>query len=393
MSVGSKTKATVMKKLTIVVFTSSFRYGGSERQAMELVKSIDHRRFQVLVACFDKEGPLLAELPSCVGTVHAFPLTSFYDFNAVRQAIRLWRLLKLMKVDIVQCFDFYSNVFAIPIACMARTPIVLGSRREEAATRSWLQRKSEVVCLSLASGVVANAEAIRDQLVSHDRISAQRLWVIHNGLDATQFASGGHPPMLDARVFRIAVVANLRPEKGHLVFVEAAQRVGKVFPEARFLIAGDGPCRERIQRTITKMELTDRVEMLGAIGEIPVFLRSIQLLVLPSLKNEGLPNAVMEAMAAGIPVVATNTGGTKELVIDEVTGFLVPPNDPSALADSITRLCLDPELRKKMGDAGQRRVLEQFTVTRMARQFEDLYTCLANRSVNGPAPALVSPSL
>ena len=235
----------------------------------------------------------------------------------------------------------------------------------------------------MATGVIANADAIKDQLVRRDKVSAKKVWVIHNGLDLDRFDwhggshSEGAAPQNHG--LRIAVVANLRPEKGHLVFLDAAQRVRKSNPQARFLIVGDGVMRERIETRVRELGLTEQVQLTGAVKDIPALLRSVDIAVLPSLRNEGFPNAVMEAMAAAVPVVATDTGGTSELVIDGLTGFMVQPGDAVALGDRIGRLCDDAEVRRKMGGAGRRRVMEQFTSERMARHFEELYRTLLRR--------------
>src|SRR5207247_1769118 len=212
---------------------------------------------------------------------------------------------------------------------------ILASRRDEANMRTSVQRWAELWSYGLATGVVANAEAIKDQLIKRDKVSSEKVWVIHNGLDLDRFdrhggpSSGGFVPQSHGP--RIAVIANLRPEKGHLVFLDAVQRLTKSNPQARFLIVGDGVRREQIEMRVRELGLTEQVQLTGAVKDIPALLRSVDIAVLPSLKNEGLPNAVMEAMAASVPVVATDTGGTCELVIDGLTGFLVKPGDAAIL--------------------------------------------------------------
>jgi len=373
-----------MNKIRVLVFANSFRIGGSERQAVELIKRVDPARFEIVVACFQKDGPLLKELPLTITQLHEFPLHSFFHPSTAGQAFRFIRLLKRAHIQVVQCFDFYSNLFAIPLARLCGVPVILASRRDEASMRTLAQQRAELCSYYLATGVVANAEAIKDQLVRRDRVSAEKVWVIHNGLDLDRFDRHGGPPS-EGTVSRrqgltVAVVANLRPEKGHLVFLDAAQRLMKSNPQARFLIVGDGVMRERIETRVREGGLTGQVQLTGAVKDIPAFLRSVDIAVLPSLKNEGFPNTVMEAMAASLPVVATDTGGTSELVIDGLTGFMVQPGDAAALVDRIGRLCSDPEMRRKMGEAGRRRIIDHFTTDRMARKFEALYSRLASAS-------------
>jgi glycosyltransferase involved in cell wall biosynthesis len=373
-----------MKKIRVLVFTNSFRIGGSERQALELIKRVDPARFEITVACFQKDGPLLTDLPLAITQPHEFPLERFFHPSTAGHAFRFIRLLKRNHIQVIQCFDFYSNLFAIPLARLAGVPVILASRRDEASMRTPAQRRAELWSYYLATGVVANAEAIKDQLVRRDRVSSGKVWVIHNGLDVDRFdrheGSPSEGTVSRRQGLTVAVVANLRPEKGHFVFLDAAKRLTKSNPQIRFLIVGDGVMRDRIKTRVSELGLTEQVQLTGAVKDIPALLRSVDIAVLPSLKNEGFPNAVMEAMAASVPVVVTDTGGTSELVIDGLTGYMVQPGDAAALGDRIGRLCGDAEMRRKMGEAGRQRIIDHFTSNRIARKFEALYSRLASAS-------------
>jgi L-malate glycosyltransferase len=371
------------KKTRVLIFANSFRIGGSERQAVELFKRLDRSRFEPILACFQKDGPLLEELPGSCGEVQAFPLSGFFNLTALRQAWRFLALLRRSRVQIVQCFDFYSNVFAIPLARIAGVPVIMGCRREEALTKTPAQRMVERWSYRLATGVIANAEAIKEQVVERDGIRSGKIWTIHNGLDLARFDPQRGSCREDLRDERkeivVAVVANLRPEKGHLIFLQAASRLATENPRVRFLIVGEGPERTRIEGKIGELGLTEMVDMRGEVRDIPGLFRAVDIAVLPSLMNEGFPNSVMEAMGASIPVVATDSGGTRELVMDGYTGFVVQPGDAAAMADRIGNLCADRERRRKMGEAGLRRMVEGFTVEKMAKQFEFLYLKLLRK--------------
>ena len=175
-------------------------------------------------------------------------------------------------------------------------------------------------------------------------------------------------------------MANLRPEKGHLVFLDAASFLARSCPQARFVIVGDGSMRGKIEARIIELGLNNRVQLTGVIENIPAFLQTgnVDILVNPS-DSESFPNAVMEAMAASLPVVATDVGGTNELVDEGVTGYLVPPGEGGVMAERLARLCNDADTRLKMGEAGRRRIVERFTVDLMARKFEKLYQSLLSR--------------
>jgi L-malate glycosyltransferase len=372
-----------MGRTKILIFINSFRAGGSERQALELIKRLDRTRYEPLVACFQKEGPLLYELSPDIDNIHVFPLQRFLSWSAFKQGKKFRKLIRQAGVQIIQCFDFYSNLFAIPLGRMSRVPIILGARRDEASMRTTRQHRTELLMYKLATGVVANAESIKEQLVLRDKVTSDKVWVIQNGLDLERFdrcrQRSFDSPMGKWVGPSIAVVANLRPEKGHLIFLEAVRQLAERFATLKVLIVGNGPMKEIISRRISELKLTHCVGMTGELKDIPAFFKTIDIAVLPSLKNEGFPNSVMEAMAASLPIVATDTGGTSELVSDGMTGYLVSPNNPQALHDRLEKLCADPELRNKMGEAGRQKIIERFTADRMVRRFESLYDALLRR--------------
>jgi glycosyltransferase involved in cell wall biosynthesis len=370
------------RRINVLVFVTSFDIGGSERQAVELIKNLDRRVFAPSIACIRREGPLLEELKGSVECVPGFPLTAFYNVSALRQSGRFYRFLRESRPDVVQCFDYYSNVFVVPAARLAGVPVVLTARRDEAVIKSRMQLAVEAWCHRRATGVVINADALKARLVSMHGIDPARVWSVHNGLNIERFDSQGmlHQPeyafLREGGGVTVAVVANLRQEKGHLMFLEAARLVSNRHSGVRFLIIGEGPMRPKIESRIKALQLEGTVRMTGAIRHIPSALQWIDIAVLPSVANEGFPNAVMEAMASCLPVVATDTGGTRELIIDGHTGFLAAPGDPAALADRLGTLIDDADLRKKMGERGRFRIVTEFTTEKMARRFERLYRTL-----------------
>ena len=366
-------------KFRVLIFTNSFRIGGSEGQAIQLIRHLDRSRFEVYVACFDREGPLLDQLPLDLQAVEAFPLKSFADPGTIRQVIKFIAFLRKNRIQVVQTFDFYTNIFGIPLAKLAGIPITIASRRDFSFKRTKGQLIAEWASFRLASKVVTNAEAIKRRLIEEKWLPEDRVHVIYNGLDLHRFSLEmpcDHYHRSEAITF--GVIANLRPEKGHLTFVRAAQQMAQAHPKARFVLIGDGVMRARIQDAVREAGLTERFEFVGAVKNVPLILQSIDVVVSPS-DTEGLPNAVLEAMAAGKPVVATDTGGTRELVSEGVTGYLVPVGDARMMANRMSDLYLSPAMQKSMGGKARRKVEESFTVEQIARQFGQLYNELIER--------------
>jgi glycosyltransferase involved in cell wall biosynthesis len=194
-----------------------------------------------------------------------------------------------------------------------------------------------------------------------------RVCTIRNGIDRERFAPN-RPHAEGHAVF----VGRLAPEKDIATLLRATAIVVTRRPSFQLLIAGTGPCAAELAKMSAELGLSDHVQFLGEVSDIPALLRGASLLVLPSL-TEGLPLTVLEAMACGLPVVATRVGGTPEAVADGCTGLLVPPGDPEQLADALVRLDGDSQLSRQMGYAGHLRVERLFDVHRMVAQYESLY--------------------
>jgi glycosyltransferase involved in cell wall biosynthesis len=180
----------------------------------------------------------------------------------------------------------------------------------------------------------------------------------------------------------IGTLARLHEQKGHSYLLDAVAQLRREIPDVKALVVGDGELRPSLEQRTQALRLSDSVIFTGTRRDVPEILALLDVFVLPSLW-EGLPIALLEAMAAGLPVVATRVGGVPEVVVDGETGLLVPPRDPDALSEAILTLLQDPDLRQKMGQAGQERVREYFSVERMVEETEALYErLLAEKGLN-----------
>lgn len=371
------------ERTTILVFANSFRLGGSERQAVELVRHLDRERFAPVVACFDLEGPLLDDLPADLPTPESYPLTRFAHPTSIVQAARFTSFLHRSSVDVVQTFDYYSNMFAIPVARMAGVPIVVGARREGPGQRGRWRRAVESRCLGAADAIVANARTLGQELVDESGIPEDHVRVIPNGLDLERFdrmARSGVAPKLaaddpDTTTVRVGVLSNLRPEKGHLHLLDALATLVDSIPNLRAYFAGEGPEREAIERRIDELHLGPFVRLLGTVTNAPAFLDAMDVIAHPSL-DEGLPNAVIEGMAAGKPIVATRVGGVPELLRSGITGLLVEPGRPDEMAAALRILLASEARRERLGREARRSVEHRFDSRRTSRSFEELYQTL-----------------
>lgn len=373
----------VRRRPRVLHLITSFEIGGTERQAAELLKRLDRDRFDVRLAVLRSEGPVYREIETLFPDVPEFPLTSFYNANAVKQTARLRRLMVREKIDILHAHDFYSSFIGVAAARLAGARVIacqrhlkLSDRRAHALGTRFIHR--------LAHRVLVNSEAIRDRIIEQGSAPLSKITVIRNGVLGTN-ASRPHSQYqirrelgvnLDAKL--IGMVARLQPVKGHRFFIDAAASVLRDQPNAHFVLAGDGPLRLEIEDQAARLGISDRVHLLGDRADVAELIQAFDLLVLASL-HEGSPNAVMEAMAAGVPVVATAVGGTKELIIEGETGYLAPPADSAALADRIAFALSDDDNRAEIASAARRRINAEYGMDRMVNSVERLYDELMER--------------
>lgn len=366
----------------VLHLVNSFHQGGSERQAVQLARLLaGSGRYRVRLASLDPGGVLRPEAERLdLGEIPSYPLTSFYDLNAVRQLRRFVRFLRSERVDLVQTHDFYSNVFGMAGAALARVPARIAAKRETSGVRSGAQRRAELLAYRLAHAVLANAEAVKEHLVRAG-VPGDKVCVVYNGLDAGRvrppegFRREDALAAFDLPAGRpfVTLVANLRlPVKDHPTFLRAARRVRESVPEAAFVLAGEGELTGSVRELAAALGLAGHVFFTGRCAEVGKLLAVSDVCVLSSTA-EGFSNSILEYMAAARPVVATDVGGAREAVVEGETGHLVAPGDDEAMAARIVGLLQNPERARAMGERGRLRVAERFSCDAALARTEALY--------------------
>ncbi len=376
------------RRPVVLQLIDSFNEGGSERQALQLTRLLhDTGRFTVRLASLDPAGPLrstVADLP--LGPVPSFPLTSFYDRNAAVQMLRLARFLKAEAVDVLHTHDFYTNVFGTLTAAVAGVPVRVASMRETGGMRSRTQLRVQRLAYSLASAVCANSEAVRAELL-RQQVPAAKIAVIYNGIDTARVAPAGDtsraaslarlglPAALAAARF-VTIVANMRHEvKDYPTFLRAARRARAAVPAAAFLLVGEGELTASLRRLADELGIADCTFFLGRRESVADPLHLADACVLSS-SNEGFSNSILEYMAAGRPVVATDVGGAREAIEEGVTGSIVPPGDDEMMGERLVTLLREQDRASRMGEAGRRRVEQHFSCSAQVQRTASLYTRL-----------------
>ena len=357
----------------------SLKQGGSETQAVELACRMDPRRYEVTVGCLQAQGPLLDSLRQKNIRVEEFyPAGGVDSPGGLYQLVRLARFLRRGRFDVVHAHDLWSNLVGVPAARLARVPVVIASQRDlghqswyATGKRRWYRRVQ-----NLADVVLTNANCIRDALIAEDWLDPAKIKVVHNGIDIERFSRtpGNDEFLAQAKGKKLVVlVANMQSEvKGHRTLISAAPRVVKKCPLAQFVLVGDGMLRAEFESAVSEFELENNFLFLGRRDDVPEILHRSDVGVLPS-RSEGFPNALLEYMCAGLPVVASDVGGNAELIKGSDKGLLVPAGDPEGLANALLELLEDPARALRMGAGNRQFVLANFSFERLLREVDLLY--------------------
>lgn len=367
--------------LPVALFFSQFLPGGTEGQMIELARRLDRRRFEVHLACLHRNGAWVARASANAGDIAEFPIRSFRHPQTFARMSQFAKWCRDRRIAVLHATDLYSNVFALPAAAWAGVPARIGNRREinpdKHAGLIALQRAS----YACAHGIVANSVAVAARL-EKEGIGARRITVIPNGIDVDVYP----PHRTTQQLRRIVTVANLRSEKGHDVLIDAFASLSNTHPDLELLLVGAGRREGNLRTHAAQRGVASRVRFLGHRDDVPAILSESDVFVLPS-RSEAFPNSVMEAMAAGLPVIATAVGGVPELVQHCVNGVLIPADDRSALTDALRDLLDNPARATAFGAAARETIASRFSFTRMVRSFEDLYLNLIERGAPRPAPS------
>ncbi|MEM7129624.1 MAG: glycosyltransferase [Chloroflexota bacterium] len=407
------------KRVRVVHFITELSNGGAQNALLRLLTNLDRARFEATVVCLYNGNEAVGEGIRGIG-IEVIDLgmgNQKWRFGAFP---RLYGLLRTIRPTILHTWLFHANLPGRVLGRLAGIPIVICSERTMAMEGEWRYRLNRLT-IGMVDCTIAVSHNVRDFCVDHIKMPAQKVTVIPNGVivpnslsyplqddlekddlgqegsDWTNvqketarvklglcqsasvennyhIAGNSLKRELDSAVedgYVIGAVSRLYPVKGVNYLVEALVHVDK----AELVVIGDGTDENILKQLAEELGVASRIHWLGNRNDVPELLMGFDLFVQPSL-HEGMPNTVLEAMAAGLPVVATAVGGTPEVVVDGETGLLVEPANPKALSAGINRLIADPILRNRFGQAGYKRVKESFSVENMVNATTQLYTKL-----------------
>lgn len=355
------------------------RHGGGEGALWKMTHMLPPDRYRCSVATFaSRPEEVVTSAFDC--PVHLLPIRRTYDRQALRMALRLRRLIRDQQVSILHTFFNTSDLFGGTIAKLSGCPILISSRRDMGIQRSAAHRIAYRLAGGMFDQVHAVSERVRAWHIRQDRLPPEKVRTVYNGVDLEEMDRARNDAAL-AEVGLlpgppvIVCVANIRPVKAMEVLVKTAAIVCREYRDTRFLVVGkiqDLPYMEGIWRLAAGLNMTRNVIFAGQSCQVPALLRCCDIFFLPS-HSEGLSNALLEAMACGLPCVATDVGGNAELIENGRTGFLVSPGNDGAAGERILQLLRDPGMRRSMGLAGRGIVEGRFSAQAMVDRVAELY--------------------
>src|SRR5262245_50979038 len=358
------------RPLRVIHVTHGLQTGGLEKLLVEFARRADRRRVELLFVSLGDRGDLAGDIEA-----HGWPVVALGCGSGLRPGLvpRLARLFRSWRADVVHTHNTRALLYGGPAARLARVRFVLqtyhgrnlvGSPREDLLFRLAARCADRIACVS--------EDAARG--MAREGLPADKPVTIRNGIAGAR--SDGP----------VVTVARLSPEKDIDTLLRAAAIAREEHGGLRLEIAGDGACLPALQTVTRELGLADRVRFLGQVRDVPAVLGRASLFVLPS-RTEGVSLTLLEAMARGLPVVATRVGGNPEVVVEGETGLLVPAGSPADLARAMLRLQRDPDRCRRMGLAGRKRVERHFDIRRLVANYEDLYTRLGGARHRARVPA------
>jgi glycosyltransferase involved in cell wall biosynthesis len=360
-------------RIKLVFITFHLNVGGAERQLYYLIRGLDKAKYSIHVVTLWPGDTLRPQIEATGATV--VPIHKKWKFD-VTVLFRLRRFLRELRPDIVQCQLYTANMWGRVAAVMARCEnIIVSERNADELWKTRIHFAMERLLNGYATAYLGNSRRVCSYCEEKLGLPEGTYRLMHNGVDTTEF----RPLSSEARIGHtgpvIGTVANLHVRKDLVTFLRMAARVLDQFPQATFRIVGSGPEKHSLLQLANRLGISSRVEFAGATSNVKDAYLTFDVFVLSS-HNEGFANAIVEAMASGLPVIATDVGGAREAIEEGRTGYVVPTHNPEALVEHVARLLTDPDLRSKMGRAGRERAVHLFSLEALVRRYDSFYSGL-----------------
>ena len=365
-------------KINVLQLVEGFGLGGAEKKLKELIENVDREKFHTVVCSLGLGDTIkheFEELRNLGIEVMEIPRKVRVDFGLL---FKIAKLIKEKNIDVVMTTLFYADVIGPLAGKLGNAKAVFSW--ETISAPWWLYKRRLLpyqFAMRYCKKVISVSNATAEFLINKRGVPPEKVMVIPYGVDLRKYQLGNGVKKresigLSADDKIVGMVGRLVPQKGHVYLIDAAELVIKKFPDVKFVIVGDGELKDQLLEKVRARNLEKNFRFLGFRSDVNELLWTFDIFTLPSL-YEGLPNVVLEAMASSLPVVATPVDGTKEAVVDNETGFLVPVKDVEGLANALIKLLSDPALAQRIGKNGRKRVEDVFSLEKQVKSFEELY--------------------
>jgi len=365
------------EKIKVLQIVEDLKVGGLERVIASIVSGINNNDFESAIWCLSNGGSIAEELIAKGFKVRVLRLTSYHQPANI---IRLACMMRRERFHVIHTHGYFAGTFGRLGAILGGIPVIFTHVHSTYYAYTKRHKLVEKILSRFTEKVICVSRAVQDFVVNQEGISDSKTCVIYNGSEVSpefvNFETDSSSKVisnLDRHNVVIIIVASLTENKGHRILLEAIKQFDKEGDNVQLMIVGDGPLRMKLVEYVHELGISGRVIFTGQRKNVGPFLKASHIFVLPSIHREGLSIAVIEAMAAGLPVVGTSVGGLPEVIANQFNGFIVKPSDSYELYRALKQLVDDRFLREQMGLLGRKFYEEKFTPAIMNRQLEKLY--------------------
>lgn len=350
---------------------------GTETQLLALIRNLDRSRVQPSLCLLRGDNPVSQALEPDHCPVYRLKVGSLKHPATLWKAWKLSQFLRRNHIDILQIYFPDSTYLGTVTGWLSGVKSIIRTRNNVGHWLTPTHRMLGRMLNPLTTLTITNCDAAREALLKDEKPRADSVVVLENGVDLERF-DNVMPLRKDKPLSRLGVIANLRPVKGLDVLIEAVRRLVSKYPALTLQVAGEGNERANLQSQIDEAGLTTRVQLRGAVADIPAFLNETDIGISAS-RAEGMSNALLEQMAAGRAIIATNVGGNPKLIDHERHGLLIPPDDPNAMTEAMERLLNSSTEAIRFAQSARQKVEQEYSRQAMVQRFEELYCQLRNR--------------
>jgi glycosyltransferase involved in cell wall biosynthesis len=389
--IGEKFMTSSSSKKTNILFIIDYLYdqGGTERHLKYLLQLLNREKFNCYLLAFDTGATEFTKSLTDAGVdIEHVPVGRYYTFNAFYRAFHVYSYIKKKQIDIVHTFGFKSDFYGVIVAKISGVKVIISSKRDNADIKKRIQFFFNIFVRRLISRYIAVSDRVRDVVHNKEKVKLKNIEVIYNGVDLNVFSSPTAMEKKNAKKklgfaeddFVIGTVAWMRKEKDYPTLFKAFIHAKKDIPQLKLVLVGGGTLLEKYKQYIHEEGLTDDVCFVGPVNDVRPYLNALDVGCLVPSCNEGFSNAIIEMMASGLPVVATDVGGNSEAVLNGVNGCIIPPSDHQLLSEAFVYLFENDNERKNMGLRSFERVMQEFSLLKMIERHEMLYFSLINQN-------------